>query len=110
MRKEHRKMKKSLVDYVKLLCKNNYKILEDILVNKFRKFISLYWLLEKYDEKIKDLQYNESEEDVLLINIKVTKKSLGDILEDLEKRAMDDNITYYQDDKDICIRIVRHEE
>lgn len=103
-------MKKSQVDYMKLLSKGRFPILEEIFVNKFRKFISLYWMLEKYDDKIKDMIYNESEEDILMIHIKASKKSISDILSDLEKRSMDEGISYYQDKNDICIKIIRHEE
>lgn len=103
-------MSKSQVDYVKLLSKDNFSVLEEIFANKFRKFISLYWLLEKYDDKIKDLDYNDSEEDILMVHVKVNKKSLDDILNDLNQQSIDESIVFYQDKNDICITITRHEE
>ena len=51
--------------YITELSDNDFEVLEEIFIEKYNKFIHLYWLLKEYSENISQLQYNSSSKDEL---------------------------------------------
>ena len=71
-------MKKNIPEYIAELSKNNFESFEEIFDNKFKKFRQLYWLLCEYSEYISSLNYNETDKDVLSVDVEFTKKANTD--------------------------------
>ena len=67
-------MNKSMTDYISSLSENDYEILEEIFEDKYRKFVSLYWLICDYSEYITSLEYKKTKKETLKINITMSSK------------------------------------
>lgn len=71
-------MKKSITDYLYALSEADFDNLKDIMSDKYRKFIRVYWLLKDYSDNITFLKYKEkSNKDKLKIS--VTFSGINDI-------------------------------
>lgn len=103
-------MKTSLVEYITILANNDYDCLCDIVENKYRKFILLYWLLRKYSEDIKDLSYIETEGQYLDIDLKVTKGKLTTIVNALMEENDNETISITASKTHIHISIIKEDE
>ena len=62
-------MKKSIVSYINTMSKTTPDILEMIIKNKYRKFISFYWMVHSYSNKFSDMEYEPSDDNELKITI-----------------------------------------
>ena len=85
-------MRNSLVEYVRNMSNDDYDILTEIIDRKYRKFIKLYFLLEEYSEDIKSLDYHQTEDNLLKIDLKVSKGSIKDLFEMLTSNNNNENI------------------
>ena len=52
-------MKKSITDYLYALSENDYDSLYEIISQKYRKFVRVYWLLKEYSDNIIAFKYKE---------------------------------------------------
>lgn len=85
-------MRNSLVEYVTNLANDDYDTLCEIIDKKYRKFILLYHLLEEYSEEIKSLDYHESEDSLLKIDLKINKQSVDELFDTLTNHNANENI------------------
>lgn len=63
-------MKKSMMNYISVLTEEDYDTLEDIIANKYKKFVTLYWILREFSSYIAMLQYKKSSPDTMSIQIR----------------------------------------
>lgn len=88
------------------------KILEKIISEKYRKFISLYWLIKGYAENIEKITYKETNHDTLKVKIRI-KKGIDynlwvlDLNKEAEERKVDVEI---QCEDDTIIIIIKRDE
>ena len=66
-------MTESLTDYISQLSQSNLDILDDVISNKYRKFITFFQLIRSYHKYIKKLDYEFSNADTLSITITFSK-------------------------------------
>lgn len=76
-------MKATLTEFISVLSKKDRKILEDLLSNKYRKFIKFFYLVKDYTESIDKIKYNFSDKTVLNVDITFKKKVDIDLKKDL---------------------------
>lgn len=62
-------MKKSMTDYISALTESDFSKLEEIIEDKYKKFLTMYWLLKDQSELINSLKYNDSDKNILKITI-----------------------------------------
>lgn len=96
-------MKASLTDMMSTMLMDNtedpQQTIDDIFSNKYRKFVSLYWLLKEYSEFITKLSYKISKHDTLKIKVEISDMERDELITLLHKKAEDQNL-----DVDIDIR------
>lgn len=66
---------------------NPQQTIDEIFSNKYRKFVSLYWLIKEYSNCIKKLSYRISKKDTLKIKIQVANMQLNELVERLQEKA-----------------------
>ena len=59
-------MQKTLPGYINSLTGDNYDILEDIFLHKYRKFMMLYHIISEYAEMIECVGYVDNDDDDIL--------------------------------------------
>ena len=106
-------MHNSMPAYITELSDNDFEVLEEIFVDKYNKFIHLYWLLKEYSENISELQYNSSSKDELNISVKVVNIKPSTFMEELSD-SIDNSeaITIWNNKRliQICIKDKEEEE
>lgn len=103
-------MKKTMSNYITTLSDNDFSVLEDIIVYKYKKFIELYWLLKSYSDYISILKYVEAPEDVLKIEVSLSGIDIEKVLKKLQKKIEDsDTILISNNSKKIFIEIDKSE-
>lgn len=104
-------MKKSIPEYIRVLSDNDFSILEEIFLDKYEKFLELYWLIRNYSENIVSLKYETVEEkDELKIKMKLANVKIDKVMKKIQKEIPDDsNILVWNDDKIIHIKIKKTE-
>lgn len=83
-------MKKSMTEYISALTANNYERLEELISNKYRKFVTLYWLICDYSNYITLFEYKDTEHDKLKIKLKLAGIDVNSVYEHLNAQ-IDDN-------------------
>lgn len=100
-------MKKSMTDYLYALTENGYDDLYNIISQKYRKFIRIYWLLKDYTDNIIMLKYKEkSEKDKLKITVTFSGIDVEEVANKLRLRIDDSDEIYvnvHKKDIDIAI-------
>lgn len=104
-------MKESITNYLCTLSGCDYDILYEIVKNKYKKFIQLYWLLKDYSDEIDSIHYgeqkNENALEILAVfkskNLKTVKKEI------LSSIKNDDNVSIEISGKDMYITILKEE-
>ena len=99
--------------YITELSGDDFEILEEIFIDKYQKFIQLYWLLKGYSENISKLQYNSSDKNELNISVKIMNIKPDVIITELSDNIDDgDDITIWNNKKliQICIRDTLEED
>lgn len=77
-------MKEDLIEYICALSDNKPEVLEQIIDNKYRKFMKFFKLVRRYSDDIVKLKYNEStDEDVLDVTITMSGNVKKDLREDI---------------------------
>ena len=100
-------MNSSMPDYITELSGNNFDILEEIFIDKYQKFIQLYWLLKAFSDNISKLQYNDSAKNELNISMKVNNIKPDIIIKEMSENIDDgDDIRIWNNKRliQICIR------
>lgn len=100
-------MNSSMPAYITELSGNNFDILEEIFIDKYQKFIQLYWLLKAYSENISKLHYNDSDKNELNISVKVSNIKPDVIITEISENIDDgDDIRIWNNKRliQICIR------
>lgn len=107
-------MQHTLPAYVMVLSNNNFETLEEIIMNKYRKFLTLYDLLENYSSDIDTLKYTITKKNKLKIQLLVKDinsiSMLYDNIQDnIQIRHTYDDISIWKDDNTIYIEIIKEE-
>lgn len=84
-------MKKNISEFVTNLSNGDFSVLEDIFENKYRKFLSVYWMICNYSNNIKSLEYKKTKKDKLKINLTVDINPL-EILDNINNSISEDNV------------------
>jgi len=103
-------MKKSMTEYISVLSDNDYSVLEDIIGNKYRKFVASYWMLKEYSDYIYSLKYKESKYEVLKIEVGIANIKTEKVINKLRKSVPDKfSVLIYDKKEKIYIEITREE-
>lgn len=103
-------MKKSMIDYISVLTEKDYDTLEDIISNKYKKFITLYWILRDFSSYIAMLQYKKSSPDTMSIVIRFAGPDVLKLIKLLESEVSKYENVYIDNLDNGYIRIVIEED
>lgn len=78
-------MKASLNSYISNLSGGELSILEEIILQKYKKFKKFYWLIKPYSDDISSMKYNFTDSNVLDIEIEFTSDTEKSIPKDIKK-------------------------
>ena len=103
-------MKKSMTEYISLLSEDDFEILEEIFEDKYKKFVSIYWMLCDYSEYITSLKYKKTKKDTLKIEVTLSS-NIDKLINNINSKISDDNLISVdkEDDNVIRIKIVKEE-
>jgi len=105
-------MERNLATYIKVLSDDDYDIFEDIFLEKYRKFIYLYNIINRYSDIITKLKYEMSDNDILKIEFSVSKKKTSDILSEIQNYTDSESsmgCKYWNKGKSIFIELTKDE-
>ena len=103
-------MKKKMTAYMSILSEGDFSIFEEIITNKYRKFIEFFWLLKEYSDNISALKYKDSPKNVLKIEVTMASINIDEVLQDMQEKITDnENILIYNNGKKINIEIKKEE-
>lgn len=99
-------MKKTMPDFLTALSDNDYEVFEELFTKKYRKFVKLFKLINKYADYITNLKYKKSSDDELKISMTVAKIDTDQIISEMEESVPDDDeILIWNEKKVIHIEI-----
>ena len=58
-------MKQNMPEYITVLSNNNYDVFEEIFLDKYEKFIELFWLIKNFSDNTKTLKYKTTKKNIL---------------------------------------------
>lgn len=97
--------------YIQELSRDDFEILEEIFVDKYNKFLKLYWMINSYSDYISELNYNSSEKNELSISMHLVKLKPDKVLKELTKSLDDDSdVLIWNEKKVIHILITDNDE
>lgn len=103
-------MKKSMLDYISVLTEEDYDVLEEIISNKYKKFVTLYWILREFSNYIAMLQYKKSSHDSLMIQIRFAGTNIDGLIKLLKIEASKyQNVVVSTDNRLINLSITKDE-
>lgn len=103
-------MKKSMPEYIATLSDNDFDILEEIFLDKYDKFLNVYWLIRDYSDYITTLKYKKTSKETLKIEFTVTKLSVDKVINEINSNIKSDsNVEVSKDSKIIKIKITKDE-
>lgn len=104
-------MKKTIPEFIKALSDNDFEVLEEIFLKKYRKFISVYWIIKDYADYIISLKYNKkTDSNILKISMGLTKVDVEKVLQKISKKVENkDNVLVWNEKNTIHIQITREE-
>lgn len=103
-------MKKNMVSYITVMTNDNIAVLEEIIQCKYRKFTKMYWLLKDFSDFIASIQYKESSNDTLKIELLVSKKmDIKQLISRLEDGNSEKSISIRNKGNRITIEILQDE-
>ena len=93
------------------LMSDNFEILEEIFEYKYRKFVSLYWLISEYSDCITSMKYKNTKKETLKIDITLSSK-VDKLVKKINKSNIseDSQLTVDVDGDTIKIEITKQEE
>ena len=106
-----KKMKKSMIDYISVLTEEDYDTLEDIIANKYKKFVTLYWILREFSSYIAMLQYKKSSPETMNIQIRFAGTDVLKLIKLLESEVSKyDNVLMDKYDGGIVNLLIEKDE
>ena len=84
-------MKKSMTEYISALTENNYERLEELISNRYRKFITLYWLICDYSDFITAFEYKDTDSNQLKIKLKLHDIDVDEVYDHLISQINDES-------------------
>jgi hypothetical protein len=90
------------------LSNNDFSIFENIIENKYQKFLTLYWLLRDYSDFISGLKYEEASNDILKIEVTLSNIDIDKVMVVLQENITGD-ILICNSKKKIRIEVTRDE-
>jgi hypothetical protein len=100
-----------MTDYISALSANSFEILEKIFVKKYQKFLAFYWMLKDYSEYIFSLQYKDTNDNILKIEVELSGIDMDEVMSNLHESVSSDcGILIYNKKKKIFIEITKDEE
>lgn len=99
-------MKDNVADFLDAIVESNFDRLEALMLNKYKQFLHLYWMLKSYASDIRSLKYSESEKNTLIVAIDVTNEEDRDRI--LYEVSMHDDADSHPEGKNkIVIHMIR---
>ena len=106
-------MDKKISDYVQALSDNDFDVLEEIFLKKYRKFLRCYYIISEYSDQITYIHYDKCDDDTKLrISFSVSGKSktVDKIMSELAEEVDDsDDVLIYNQKKTITVEITKDE-
>ena len=106
-------MDKKISDYVRALSDNDFDVLEEIFLKKYRKFLRCYYIIADYSDQITYIDYDKIKDDnKLRISFTVSGKSktVDKIMSELAESVKDsDDVLIYNQKKTISVEITQDE-
>lgn len=79
-------MKQNMPEYITVLSDNNYDVFEEIFLDKYEKFIELFWLIKNFSDNTKTLKYKTTKKNILKIELVVENISAKEVLSSIKKK------------------------
>lgn len=79
-------MKQNMPEYITVLSNNNYDVFEEIFLDKYEKFIELFWLIKNFSDNTKTLKYKTTKKNILKIELVVENISAKEVLSSIKKK------------------------
>lgn len=103
-------MKKTMTEYISALSANSFEILEKIFEKKYQKFLAFYWMLKDYSDYIFSLQYKDTDDDVLKIEVGISGVDIDNVMSNLHNSISSEcNVLIYNKKKKIYVEITKDE-
>lgn len=103
-------MKKSMPDYITALSEDEFEILEEIFLDKYGKFVYLFWLIKDYSDDIISLNYKKTDKDILEIEFTLDKLKVKKVIKEINSNIKSDsNVLVTNKNKCINIQITKDE-
>ena len=81
-----KRMKQNMPEYITVLSNNNYDVFEEIFLDKYEKFIELFWLIKNFSDNTKTLKYKTTKKNILKIELVVENISAKEVLSSIKKK------------------------
>ena len=81
-----KRMKQNMPEYITVLSDNNYDVFEEIFLDKYVKFIELFWLIKNFSDNTKTLKYKTTKKNILKIELVVENISAKEVLSSIKKK------------------------
>ena len=81
-----KRMKQNMPEYITVLSDNNYDVFEEIFLDKYEKFIELFWLIKNFSDNTKTLKYKTTKKNILKIELVVENISAKEVLSSIKKK------------------------
>ena len=81
-----KRMKQNMQEYITVLSDNNYDVFEEIFLDKYEKFIELFWLIKNFSDNTKTLKYKTTKKNILKIELVVENISAKEVLSSIKKK------------------------
>lgn len=99
-----------MTDYISALTESDFSKLEEIIEDKYKKFLTMYWLLKDQSELINSLKYNESDKNILKITISLLDSDIDAVMNNLQSNIpKDGSVMISSSNKKIHIEITKDE-
>ena len=79
-------MKQNMPEYITVLSDNNYDVFEEIFLDKYEKFIELFWLIKNFSDNTKTLKYKTTKKNILKIELVVENITAKEVLSSIKKK------------------------
>lgn len=93
----------------------NFEVLEEIIRDKYFKFITTYWLLKKYEEEITSVSYKQTKKEKLKLQVEFSEKANAKkIRDEMKEKVKEDDletiVSLKLSGKTLSIEITRNED
>lgn len=104
-------MNRTIPAYINTLSGDNFEILEELFLHKYRKFMIIYHMIDKYSDSISTLKYKNRDKNILDIDMCLDEDNVSVIMDDIlsASQKYDEEIYISTDENIIHIKIIKNE-